>query len=293
MKTLFTQALPTFLLKQQQLNRSFHTIKAYERDIQALIAALPNDATPTRATFTHAMRQMSQQGNSAATLARKLSTWRQFVIHLVQQGCLKTNPLDGLKAPKLPQRLPRAVEREPLNQMLDNSNNDDMFSARDLAMFELLYGSGLRLTELVSLNLSDIHLSEGWVNVWGKGRKQRRVPLTATSISSLKNYLVQRMAQPDETALFTGQSGKRLGGRQVAKRLSAWAKQQNSTQHISPHMLRHSYASHLLQASRDLRAVQDLLGHEQLSTTQIYTKLDFDHLAQVYDDAHPRAKRKN
>ncbi|XXQ68799.1 tyrosine-type recombinase/integrase [Neisseriaceae bacterium B1] len=292
MNTIYTQHLANFLQQQQQQNRSPHTLAAYERDIQILLKWLPENREPTRTDYTQAFKSLSQQGNSEATMARKLSAWRQFVAYLVQQGCLKNNALTGLKAPKLPQRLPRAIEREPLNAMLDNSDSDDMFSARDVAMVELLYGCGLRLSELVGLNVDDIFLDEDWVNVLGKGRKQRRVPLTTQSIDSLKTYLPQRFAAPQETALFTGQHGKRLGARQVAKRLEKWAEQQGSAQHISPHMLRHSYASHLLQASRDLRAVQDLLGHEQLSTTQIYTKLDFDHLAQVYDETHPRARRK-
>ena len=160
-------------------------------------------------------------------------------------------------------------------------------------MVELFYGSGLRLSELAALNKQHIFLDEGWVDVMGKGRKQRRIPLTSQSIVAIQHYLTMRVATPDETALFTTQNGHRIGVRQIAKRLDFWAKKQGFAQKITPHMLRHSYASHLLQASRDLRAVQDLLGHEQLSTTQIYTQLDLTHLAQVYDEAHPRAKRKN
>lgn len=284
--------LSDFLLQQQRLNRSAHTLSAYRRDLTELITHLPANSQLTRTEFTYVFKKLSQYGNSPATIRRKLSAWRQFIAYLIQKDRLKYNPIESLKAPKLSQRLPRTLERESLNYMLDHSRQDDMFSARDTAMVELFYGSGLRLSELANLNLSDIYLTEGWVNVLGKGQKQRRIPLTKHSQSSLKNYLSLRIAHHHETALFTSKQGNRLGVRQIGKRLANWAKQQGSSQHISPHMLRHSYASHLLQASRDLRAVQDLLGHANLSTTQIYTQLDFDHLTQIYDETHPRARRK-
>ena len=150
----------------------------------------------------------------------------------------------------------------------------------------------MRMREIKGLDLGDVLLDEGWVSVTGKGRKERQVPLSGKSVESLRTYLSERVEADGETALFTGKNGTRLGQRQIQKRLQAWAVQQGSGQHISPHMMRHSYASHLLQSSRDIRAVQELLGHSNLSTTQIYTKLDFDHLAKVYDEGHPRAKRK-
>ena len=210
----------------------------------------------------------------------------------MSQGSLKTNPVQDIKAPKKPQRLPRAIERDTLNALLDQpAESDDTLALRDQAIAELLYGSGLRLAELAGLNLADVYLDAGWLNVRGKGNKQRQVPLTQSSAALLRQWLAQRPAQPHETALFTTQRGTRLGSRQIAKRLDNWAQQHGSPQHISPHMLRHSFAGHLLQASRDIRAVQDLLGHASLSSTQIYTKLDFDHLAAVYDETHPRARR--
>lgn len=289
----FLHALTDFLRQQQQLNRSEHTLNAYRRDLIELGHVLPNTAEPSRLDFQAALKKCAQQGNSAATLARKCSTWRQYSAFLLHQGCLKIDNTQNLKAPKLPKRLPRAIDCEPLNHLLDNSETEDMFSARDKAIVELFYGSGLRLSELAALNIHHIFLDEAWVDVMGKGRKQRRVPLTTQSIASLNIYLQKRVANANEVALFTTQHGKRIGARQIAKRLDIWAQKQGFVQKISPHMLRHSYASHLLQASRDLRAVQDLLGHEQLSTTQIYTKLDLAHLAHIYDEAHPRAKRKN
>lgn len=296
MSAPFFRHLPDYFLLLQQRRRSPHTLAAYRRDLDELRRLLPEgDNMPQRADFTAAFKQLSQRGLSAAALSRKLSSWRGYIAYLTEQGSLKTDPLANFKAPKIPERLPRAVERETVNRLLDQSaaGADNMLDTRDLAMFELLYGSGLRLSEICSLNLSDLHLREGWLNVIGKGRKQRRLPITAAAQTALTAYLPLRTATAAQTALFTGRHGTRLTPRQTAKRLQQWAKQHNSPQHISPHMLRHSFAGHLLQASRDLRAVQDLLGHENLSTTQIYTKIDFDHLTQVYDQTHPRAKRKN
>lgn len=296
MNAHFFDQLPDYLLLLQQRRRSPHTLAAYRRDLDELRRLLPEqDEPPQRQDFAAAFKQLSQRGLSEAALARKLSSWRGYIAYLTEQGSLKTDPLANFKAPKIPERLPRAIERETLNRLLDQSSDsaDNMLDARDLAMFELLYGSGLRLSEICSLNLSDLYLSEGWLNVIGKGRKQRRLPITAAAATALTNYLPLRTASAAQTALFTGKNGTRLTTRQTAKRLQQWAQRHNSPQHISPHMLRHSFAGHLLQASRDLRAVQDLLGHENLSTTQIYTKIDFDHLTQVYDQTHPRAKRKN
>ena len=288
----FLAQLEAYLTAQRQRNRSPHTLLAYERELRELDNLLPETAQPTRSDFQAAFRQLSQRGLHASSLARALSAWRQYGEYLVQQGSLKTNPVQNIKAPKKPQRLPRAIERDTINALLDQpAAADDTLALRDQAIAELLYGSGLRLAELASLNLNDVYLDAGWLNVHGKGNKQRQVPLTQSSVALLRQWLAQRPAQPQETALFTTQRGTRLGSRQIAKRLDHWAQQHGSPQHISPHMLRHSFAGHLLQASRDLRAVQDLLGHASLSSTQIYTKLDFDHLAAVYDETHPRARR--
>lgn len=290
MNPFFTH-LSAYLLEQKQLNRSPNTLQAYEADLQELAELLPKN--PTRPDFIAAFKRLSQRGLSEATLARKLSVWRQYCAYLQRIGSLKTNPTLGIKAPKIPERLPRAIDREVLNQLLGQGDPDEqILSLRDQAVCELMYGSGLRLAELCSLNVQDIYLDAGWVNVIGKGSKQRQVPLTRHSIEVLQKWLAVRPELTGETALFTGIHGRRVGARQIAKRLENWAKRRGSPQHISPHILRHSFAGHLLQASRDLRAVQDLLGHENLSTTQIYTKLDFDHLAEVYDQSHPRAHRK-
>ena len=288
----FLAQLAPYLTEQSQRNRSPHTLIAYERELRELANLLPATAQPARRDFQAAFRQLSQRGLHPASLARALSAWRQYCDYLVRQGSLKTNPVQDIKAPKKPQRLPRAIERDTLNALLDQPvEPDDTLALRDQAIAELLYGSGLRLAELAGLNLDDVYLDAGWLNVHGKGNKQRQVPLTQSSVALLRQWLAQRPAQPQETALFTTQRGTRLGSRQIAKRLDNWAQQHGSPQHISPHMLRHSFAGHLLQASRDIRAVQDLLGHASLSSTQIYTKLDFDHLAAVYDETHPRARR--
>ncbi|MDO5639665.1 MAG: tyrosine recombinase XerC [Neisseria sp.] len=283
-----------YLQTLQQQGKSPHTLAAYRRDLEQLSQFLPESAaaeTPHRRHFTAALKKLSQQEQHPRSMARKLSVWRQYCGWLVQQGLLEHDPTESLKAPKAPGRLPKAIEQETLNHLLDNDIDDNTLALRDHAIFELMYGSGLRLSEVHALNLGDILLNEGWVSVTGKGNKQRQVPLVQQSIAALRAWLPQRHANSSETALFTNRHGKRLSQRQIQNRLRQWALKQGSPQHLSPHMLRHSYASHLLQSARDIRAVQELLGHGNLSTTQIYTKLDFDHLAEVYDEAHPRAKR--
>ena len=293
----FGLSLDGYLKMLGQQGKSAHTLSAYGRDLTELVRLLTEGSSETaqdltRRDFVAALKRLSQQGLSERTLARKLSAWRQYCGWLVQSGMMDNDPTFNLKAPRLPERLPKALPQEEWNHMLDSAPVDDSLAVRDHALFELMYGSGLRLSEIHGLDLGDVLLDEGWVSVTGKGRKERQVPLSGKSVEALRAYLSERVAADGETALFTGKNGTRLGQRQIQKRLQAWAVRQGSGQHISPHMMRHSYASHLLQSSRDIRAVQELLGHSNLSTTQIYTKLDFDHLAKVYDEGHPRAKRK-
>ena len=293
----FGLSLDGYLKMLGQQGKSAHTLSAYGRDLTELVRLLTEGSSETaqdltRRDFVAALKRLSQQGLSERTLARKLSAWRQYCGWLVQSGMMDNDPTFNLKAPLLPERLPKALPQEELNHMLDSAPVDDSLAVRDHALFELMYGSGLRLSEIHGLDLGDVLLDEGWVSVTGKGRKERQVPLSGKSVEALRAYLSERVAADGETALFTGKNGTRLGQRQIQKRLQACAVRQGSGQHISPHMMRHSYASHLLQSSRDIRAVQELLGHSNLSTTQIYTKLDFDHLAKVYDEGHPRAKRK-
>ena len=285
--------LDPYLAELQRQGKSAHTLAAYRRDLTQLFSLLPaHGQSVGRNDFVAVLKKLSQQNQSERSLARKLSVWRQYCAFLMRQKLLDADPTVRLKAPKAPERLPKAVDAEPLNRLLDHAPAENGLDVRDLAIFELLYGSGLRVAEVHGLNTDDILLDEGWVGVRGKGGKHRQVPLGSRSVSALRAYLPQRIAQSGETALFTGHTGKRLGIRQIQNRLRDWAVKNGSPQHLSPHMMRHSYASHLLQSSGDIRAIQELLGHSNLSATQIYTKLDFDRLAQVYDRAHPRAKRK-
>lgn len=279
--------------------KSAHTVAAYRRDLQELLALLEempsaNPSNCTRGDFVQALRRLSGRGLGERTLARKLSSWRQYCVWLVKRGLMHADPTADIKPPKQPERVPKALPQEWLNRMLDLPvDGGDPLAVRDHALFELMYGSGLRVSEIHGLNADDVYLDEAWVHVIGKGRKQRQVPLVGKSVEALKNYLPLRQTASDGKALFTGRNGTRLSQRQIQKRLAQWAAQNGDGRHVSPHMMRHSYAGHLLQASRDIRAVQELLGHSSLSTTQIYTKLDFDHIARLYDEAHPRAKRQD
>lgn len=285
----------TFFIHLRQRGLSTHTQQAYQRDLCQLQKILPIGLLPSAITRLHliaALKKLSGLGEKPASLTRKLSSWRAYFTYLQQQKLLISNPASNLKGPKIPARLPKAVPTEKLNQAFNQSLPDNMLLLRDQAIFEMLYGSGLRLSEIVALDISHVMLTEHWVHVSGKGNKQRQIPLGQKSIEALKRYLPHRIAKPDEHALFTNQRGTRLSGRQIQNRLNQWSITHQSDRHLSPHMLRHSFASHLLQNAHDIRAVQELLGHRSISTTQQYTKLDFDHLAQIYDDAHPRAKKR-
>jgi integrase/recombinase XerC len=202
----------------------------------------------------------------------------------------------GIRAPKAARPLPKALSVEAAQRLLDSQENDNPYLLRDQAMFELLYSSGLRLGELIALNVDDgrLDLAQGEVTVTGKGSKTRTVPIGAKARDALKAWIQTRseIAVPGERALFVGSRGKRVAPSLVGARLKAWARRRGLSEHVHPHMLRHSFATHLLQSSQDLRAVQELLGHASISTTQVYTHLDFQALAKVYDAAHPRAKKK-
>lgn len=285
-----------FFQHLQQRGLSPLTSTAYERDLIQLTQLLPENLSPLNITRLHlvgALKKLSGLGDKPASLARKLSTWRTYFNFLQQQGYITANPTSNIKAPKAGARLPKAVPTEKLNQAFDHACASDPLSLRDQAIFELLYGSGLRLSELVQLDLHHLILEENWVHVRGKGNKQRQVPLGQKSIEALQNYLPHRYAVSGENAVFTSRRGTRLSARQIQNRLNIWSITHGSDRHLSPHMLRHSFASHVLQSAHDIRAVQELLGHKSISTTQQYTKLDFNHLAQIYDNTHPRAKRRN
>ena len=234
-------------------------------------------------------------GAGGKTLQRELSALRSFFRYLLREGRLGFNPAQGVRAPKSERKLPVTFEADGLCALLDQAPDEDPLALRDQAMIELFYSSGLRLAELVSVNLNDIDLEDASLEVLGKGAKRRRVPVGAQALAAVKRWREVRglLAAADEPALFVSQRGRRIHPRTVEQRLARWAMERGAGRHLHPHLLRHSFASHLLESSSDLRAVQELLGHANIATTQIYTHLDFQHLAQVYDQAHPRARRKD
>ena len=234
-------------------------------------------------------------GAGGKTLQRELSSLRSLFKYLLREGRLGCNPALGIRAPKTERKLPATFEADQLCALLDQAQSEDPLALRDRAMIELFYSSGLRLAELVSINLNDIDLEDASLEVLGKGAKSRRVPVGAQAIEAVQRWHRVRgqLASAGETALFVSQRGRRIHPRTVEQRLQHWAAEQGAGRHPHPHLLRHSFASHLLESSGDLRAVQELLGHANIGTTQIYTHLDFQHLAQVYDQAHPRARRKD
>jgi integrase/recombinase XerC len=225
-----------------------------------------------------------------------LSAWRGFYHWLVRHRGFSANPVLGVRAPKAARPLPKALSVEAAQQLLDEQPRTAAL-VRDAAMFELLYSSGLRLGELIALNVDDgrLDLAQAEVTVTGKGSKTRTVPIGAKAREALKAWIERRaeLAAPGERALFVGGRGRRIAPSVVNTRLRAWARRRGLGQRVHPHMLRHSFATHMLQSSQDLRAVQELLGHASISTTQVYTHLDFQALAKVYDAAHPRARKKN
>ena len=236
---------------------------------------------------------LHSRGLSPRTLALTLSAWRGYFRWLARHRGFRSNPVLGIRAPKAARPLPKALSVETAQRLLDAEDDKAPLLIQDQAMFELMYSSGLRVGELVALNLVD-EPAQGEVTVTGKGSKTRTVPVGAKARAALGSWLSMRskIAAPDEKALFVGARGRRISPSRVWHRLTAWAKRRGIAEHVHPHMLRHSFASHLLQSSQDLRAVQELLGHASISTTQVYTHLDFQALAKVYDAAHPRAKKK-
>lgn len=272
------------------------TCENYARDVRVLLD-LAADTALAQLQVHHIRRFLAQlhgRGLGGRTLARMLSSWRSFFHYLARDHGLTQNPCLGLRAPKSPKALPQSLSPDQAHQLLDMATDDEPLSVRDKAMFELFYSSGLRLSEVVGLNLGQIDFAEGTLEVTGKGGKTRIVPVGRLAAEAIQAWLPQRelLAQAQEHGLFVGKNGTRLGARSVQYRLKQWALKQGITSEVHPHVLRHSFASHVLQSSGDLRAVQEMLGHASISTTQVYTHLDFQHLAKVYDAAHPRAKKK-
>ncbi|CDG48338.1 tyrosine recombinase XerC [Serratia symbiotica] len=230
-------------------------------------------------------------GLQSASLALRLSSLRSFLDWLVSQGVLNANPAKGIHTPRSGRHLPKNIDVDEMNQLLDIDLNDPL-AVRDRAMLETMYGAGLRLSELVGLDCRHIDLAAGEIWVMGKGSKERKLPLGRTAVTWLQHWLaIRELFEPEDDAIFLSNQGRRISPRNVQKRFAEWGVKQGVNSHIHPHKLRHSFATHMLESSGDLRAVQELLGHANLTTTQIYTHLDFQHLAKVYDAAHPRAKR--
>lgn len=282
---------------QQQL--SPHTLKAYQRDLEGLVAYC--DARGIASFQDLGIRGLREHlalrhraGLGSRSLQRSLSALRGFFDALIQDGILDQNPALGVRAPKAPKTLPKPIDVDAMKGLLDQDAEDDL-EIRDRAMWELFYSSGLRLSELVQLDRVDVDLRAGWIRVQrGKGQKTRVVPIGRCALKALEDWfrLREGWCQATEDAVFLSRLGQRIANRTVQMRLSRWQQRLGSPERLHPHRLRHSFASHLLESSGDLRAVQELLGHQNLSTTQVYTHLDFQHLAKVYDASHPRARRK-
>ncbi|HEY5762826.1 MAG TPA: tyrosine recombinase XerC [Rhodocyclaceae bacterium] len=283
-----------------QRRMSALTLTAYRRDLEALqrlYGAEPIDALDA-SQLRRAVSRMHAGGLSGRSLARRISAWRGYYRWLGERGLIAADPSGGLKPPKSPKRLPKALSPDEAAKLLDGGEappGDQRLTLRDTAMFELLYSSGLRLAELAALAVADVEeIAAGELRVIGKRAKPRIVPVGTQARRAVVAWIQVRgdLAASGETALFVGARGRRLSPRSIERRLGRLARLQGLEQHVHPHMLRHSFASHLLQSSGDLRAVQDMLGHASIASTQVYTHLDFQHLAKVYDAAHPRAKKK-
>ena len=284
----------------QQRRLSPHTVSNYRRDLRALcglIDELPGKCTLANLGGHHIRRfvaQLHTRGLGGRSLARVLSAWRGYYRWLAQHGGTDVNPVDGVRAPKSAKRLPKVLSPDEANRLLDAAS-DEVLEIRDQAMFELFYSSGLRLAELAALDVTCLpDIVAGELRVLGKRNKLRVVPVGSVARAALALWGQRRgeVAASEEAALFVGQRGKRIHPRVIEARLKRRALAQGLPLSVHPHMLRHSFASHLLQSSGDLRAVQEMLGHASIASTQVYTHLDFQHLAKVYDKAHPRAKRK-
>ncbi len=273
---------------------SARTVEAYSEDLGHLsqLAAEQSLERLTGHDIRRYLATLHGRGYAAGSLARMLSGWRALYRHLARQGRIEANPCTGIRPPKGPKRLPHTLSPDEMTQLLESAG-DEPLAIQDRAIFELIYSSGLRLAELVGLDLTSVDRQSGEVRVFGKGNKERIVPVGTQALAALNNWLAVRTTiARDDRALFVGARGARIAPRVVQARLKAVALNQGIRQNVHPHMLRHSFASHILQSSGDLRAVQEMLGHASLSTTQIYTHLDFQHLAKVYDQTHPRAKKK-
>jgi integrase/recombinase XerC len=278
---------------------STHTVTSYTRDLNKLkdwcsAQAIQQPEQLDSQHIRQCMAMLHRSGLGGRSIQHWLSSLRTFFNYGLKHRWLTSNPANGIAAPKSPKKLPKTLDVDQINQFLSLPESS-WIDCRDHAIIELLYSSGLRLAELTNLNLTDIDLREAIITVTGKGNKTRQLPIGRQALSALRSWLKRRqeLKQTDLPAMFLSQHGKRLSPRAIQDRLKKISIKQGMQGNVHPHMLRHSFASHLLESSGDLRAVQELLGHENISTTQIYTHLDFQHLAKVYDKAHPRAQKKN
>ena len=281
-----------------ETRHSPRTCDNYQRDLQRLALWLTSRVESWSAVDVHHIRyyvaHLSREGLGGQSIARHLSAIRRFYQYLLRENLARDNPALDVRAPKRGRRLPKVADVDQLQQLLDTPP-DDPLEVRDLAMFELMYSSGLRLAELAALDLPALDFAGGELRVTGKGGKERLLPVGGKAVSALKQWLALRpgLAGEHEPAVFVSQRGARLSRRSIQARLARWGLRTGADQRLHPHLLRHSFASHMLESSGDLRAVQELLGHADIATTQVYTHLDFQHLARVYDRSHPRARRRS
>jgi len=283
---------------QRERGLSPRTIKAYRRDLDLLLTELSRTGiTSTTAITEHTVRslvaRLHRQGKGARSLQRLLAAIRSFFRWLIKEGLADSNPAVAVRPPKQPRKLPATLDTDTVARLLDFPARTAL-EKRDKAIMELFYSSGLRLSELAGLTWNQLDPASGLLTVTGKGNKTRMVPYGRMAAAALADWRKARLELADfeESAVFVSRNGKPLSVRSIQARIRYWAKKQGLAQNVYPHLLRHSFASHLLESSGDLRAVQELLGHSDISTTQVYTHLDFQHLARVYDQAHPRAKKR-
>ena len=275
---------------------SHHTLSNYRRDLVALASYSKSQGIDSAQDLVEAdirgwVGSMHRKGLSGSSIQRSLSAARSFYNFLGRENGRPRNPAASVQAPRKPRKLPKTLDTDQVDKFLQFTEDDDI-GRRDRAMAELFYSSGLRLAELASVNMHDIDAQTKLLTVTGKGNKTRTVPVGSIALTALERWLEVRPDTPDENALFVSSRGGRISARNIQARLKVQGRKSGMHQDVHPHMLRHSFASHMLESSGDLRAVQELLGHANISTTQIYTHLDFQHLAKVYDAAHPRAKRR-
>ncbi|QYJ94130.1 tyrosine recombinase XerC [Shewanella spartinae] len=289
----WVQEFVSYLVSERQL--SPHTVRNYRFELERVGELLPENfiwAEVSDEQLQAVLNKLHRKGLGPRSIALTLSALKQFCHYLLQEGYIKKDPCLNLSAPKQQKPLPKNMDLDSVTHLL-SIEGDDPLALRDKAIMELFYSSGLRLAELAALDTRDIASGEHQVKVMGKGSKERIVPVGRMALSAIDDWLKVRSLLPcEDDALFVTAKGKRLAHRSIQARLNKWGQQQGLNARVHPHKLRHSFATHMLESSADLRAVQELLGHANLSTTQVYTSLDFQHLAKVYDGAHPRAKKR-